>query len=165
MMNINNRKYTEVVLDGQDIRGFYYNPMTKVFQKEYALYKAVAGLFRGVECRSMLIDTLKLYYSELPHRKQHDGKEQEEKENRNNQEDILEDMEETVRKEVVGNVSFPLMHICQARVRVTVNADRTHTFVFTDGVYSFSVRLKMKGRYKPDGILVSEDTAHVKVCA
>ena len=44
------------------------DPLTKVFQYEYALYTVVADLFESVRCKSMCVDTLKLYFRELGHK-------------------------------------------------------------------------------------------------
>ena len=61
------RTYKEVKLDGIEFDKFYRNPLTKVFQYEYALYEAVSDLFAAMKCRSMCVDSLKLYFRELPH--------------------------------------------------------------------------------------------------
>ena len=56
-----NVSYREVSIDGMAIDRNYKNPMTKVFQYEYALYLAVSALFQSVRCKSMCIGSLMLY--------------------------------------------------------------------------------------------------------
>ena len=69
----------------------------------------------------------------------------------------MEEVRARVERDVVGNVNFPMMHQCRAQVRVLPRQDGSHTFLFTDGVYSFSVRLdfgaKPKG-HKPKKVVV-----------
>ncbi len=62
------RKYKEVKLynNGSGIDRSYRNPLTKVFQYEYAMYSLVSELFAHTECRSMCVESLKLYFQELP---------------------------------------------------------------------------------------------------
>ena len=55
--------------------------------------------------------------------------------------------------------------ICRAEAHVVTEGDGTHTFIFTDGVYGFSVHLKMQGKWKPVGIetkKLSAETADVE---
>jgi hypothetical protein len=70
---------------------------------------------------------------------------------------VMEEVRALVERDVVGNVDFPMMHQCRAQVRVLPRQDGSHTFLFTDGVYSFSVRLdfgpKPKGQ-KPKKVVV-----------
>jgi hypothetical protein len=142
----------------------YTNPLTKQYQAEYAMYKAAAGLFAGVSCRSLTLDRLKLYYAELSDK-------------------AKEDLEKEVRflldRDVTGKVCFPAMEICRAEIKIRNKADGTHSFTFTDGVYSFSLsiliprrggkkRLKVTGR-KISGLKPSKKSntaaANAQLCA
>lgn len=149
-----NVSYREVSIDGMAIDRNYKNPMTKVYQYEYALYLAVSDLFQSVRCRSMCIESLMLYYKELPK-----GAKDEENQNpketvKRSQKKLLEEMEMLVAKNVVGNISFPMTNICAAEVYTRLEKDGTHTFIFTDGIYGFSVHLEMQGKGHPKGVEV-----------
>ena len=120
----------------------YTNPLTKQYQAEYAMYKALAGLFAGVSCRSLTLDRLKLYYAELSDK---------------TREDLEKELHFLVNRDVTGKVCFPAMEICRAEIKIRNKTDGTHCFTFTDGIYSFSVsiliprkggkmRLKVTGR-------------------
>jgi len=111
----------------------YTNPLTGQFQAEYALYEAVSKLFAGTICKSLTLESLKLYYAELSER---------------SKEDLKEKIEDLTGRFLVDKICFPAMNICRAEVKIRNNADGTHCFTFTDGVYSFSVQLKTseKGR-------------------
>ena len=107
----------------------YTNPLTKQFQAEYALYEAVSKLFAGVTCRSLTPDRLRLYHAELSANARH----------------VLDkQIRELTEKHVCGRVCFPAMDVCRAEVKIRNNADGSHRFTFTDGVYSFSVQLEIK---------------------
>ncbi|MCR4788773.1 MAG: hypothetical protein K5888_09305 [Lachnospiraceae bacterium] len=134
------RNYTEVCLDTEGFDRFYKNPLTKTFQNEYALYKAVSNLFGSVRCKSRCIETLRMYFLELPHQK--DGSDESSEKKRDTQESLLEDMMKAVSNGVVGHVIFPMMNICTVNVKTKLNGDGTHTFLFTDGIYGFGVRLE-----------------------
>ena len=155
----NAKIYSEVKLGGQEIAfdRAYKNPLTKTFQYEYALYVAVCELFEGVTCRSMCIDRLKLYFRELPHASEHaQGDEREGKEQKKHltQEKLLAKMRTMVERDVVGHVTFPMMSICRAEVRVIVEAGGSHIFLFTDGIYRFGVGMNMQ---KEPGIRIRYD--------
>ena len=47
------------------LRISYRNPLTKTYQYEYAMLLVIDRLFRSTSSRSMCIETLRLYYSEL----------------------------------------------------------------------------------------------------
>ena len=141
----NRKNYREVKLDGASIDRFYKNPLTKTFQYEYALYQAVANLFASVTCRSMCVESLKLYFRELPHASEHakrieDAGEGEKK--HLTQEGLLAQMNKMVARDVAGNVTFPMMQICRAEARAVAKADGTHSFIFSDGIYGFIVSLE-----------------------
>ena len=140
----------------------YTNPHTKQYQAEYALYKAVAGLFAGVSCRSLTLERLKLYHAELSEKAG---------------EDLEKEIRYLVDRDVTDRVCFPAMNICRAELIIRNNADGTHSFTFTDSVYSFTVslplskkggkkRLKVTGRrisgLKPSGKKV---TVNAQRCA
>lgn len=153
-----NRNYKEVKLEGKGIDRYYKNPLTNVFQYEYALYRVVADLFSSVSCKSLCVESLRLYFTELPRRSEqmNGGQESMEKERKRKlQEDLLEEMTMLISRDVIGKINFPMMNICRAEVRVRKRSDETHSFIFTDGVYGFSVRLNMPGmKGHPKGIKV-----------
>ena len=113
-----------------------------------------------MKCRSMCVDSLKLYFMELPHTPEQtaEGKEKlsEEEKKKKTQEDLLAEMTMLVSRDVVGKITFPMIHICRAEVRVTTDMDGTHTFIFTDGVYGFTVHLDMPKKGRPRGIEVRD---------
>ena len=139
--------------------------MNRIYQYEYAMYKAVADLFLYVECKSMRIDCLKIFFGELPKKS---AKENEREDSpakaygsgarsgkRKSQESLLAEAAVMVSRDVIGNITFPMMHACAAQVRTVPEKDGTHTFVFTDGVYGFSVHLDINDKGFPVGIRTS----------
>ena len=118
----------------------YKNPLTKTYQYEYALYKTVADMFDSVVVKSRLIDSLKLYFAELPD---------------TSKADFLREVNLLVQKDVIGHIDFPMMHICSAEVRTEVEKDGTHTFVFSDGIYRFSVHIDVPRKGHPRKITVN----------
>lgn len=162
-------KYTEVKLDNTVMDGKYKNPLTQTYRYEYALYRAVTDLFASVECRSMCIESLRLYFMEMPHSTEKslekNREEDPEDKKKKTQEGLLQEMAGMVASDVIGKITFPMMHICRAEAHVVTEEDGTHTFIFSDGVYGFSVRLKMQGKWKPVGIEtknLSTETAGVE---
>lgn len=156
-----NKTYKEVKIDGNGngMDSFYKNPLTKVFQYEYALYTTVSRLFASVRCRSRCVDSLELYFKELPHKANGNGNSegQKEKDNgnkRNTQEGFLSEMAKLVDRDVIGHITFPMMNICAAEVRTIAEKDGTHSFVFTDDIYGFSLHLDMSGKGHPRQIMV-----------
>ncbi len=145
-------KYSEVSLEvnGYDNGGM--NSLAKRFQYEYALYTVVSGLFSSVVCRSMCIDSLELYFSELPHSKE-DGKK------RMTQESLLDEMRTLVERDVIGSVIFPQMNICAAEAAAIPEEDGSHTFVFSDGIYGFAVHYENAKKKKPRHIKVEDRRA------
>ena len=161
--------YTEVKLDNTVMDGKYKNPLTQTYRYEYALYRAVSDLFASVECRSMCIKSLKLYFLEMPHSpeksSERNPKASSDDKKKNTQEGLLQEMAGMAASDVIGKITFPMMHICRAEAHVVTEGDGTHTFIFTDGVYGFSVHLKMQGKWKPVGIetkKLSTETANVE---
>lgn len=154
MVNSAMKNYTEVKIEGSFFERSYRNPLTKVFQYEYGLYSAVADLFDHVECKSMCVDSLKMYFKELPLKGQDENapeeKETVDKKNKKmNQEKLVENMKTMVSAYLVGNVEFPMMEQCAAEVSTVTRADGTHWFVFTDGIYGFALHLKLGKNKKP----------------
>ncbi len=134
--------YKEVNLDrnGRGEDRSYRNPLTKAFQYEYALYLTVAGLFGSVRCRSMCADRLKLYFTELGEKK----------------DNLLSEMEQLVAKDVTGYITFPMMNVCAAEVKIIPEKDGTHSFIFTDGIYGFKLHLDMPEKGRPKHITVED---------
>ncbi len=144
--------YREIRMDCGGIDRFYKNPMTRIYQYEYALYEAVRELFAMVRCRSMCIERLRLYFRELAHASSGETSADASRK----QEDITDEVRMLVARDVVGHVTFPMMHICGADAHVIEEEDGTHTFVCTDGIYGFSVHLDMPRKGHPRGILVRD---------
>lgn len=132
----------------------YKNPLTKTYQYEYALYKTVAGLFDSVVVKSRLIDSLKLYFAELPGG-QIDESDPAASGKTRSKADFLREVNLLVQKDVIGHVDFPMMHICSAEVRTVLEKDGSHTFVFSDGIYKFSVHIDVPRKGHPKKITVN----------
>ena len=150
------KNYNEVSLDGRNVDRHYRHPMTKQFQYEYALYETVSDLFKSVRCRSMSMESLALHFAELPHTK--DGANEVRK---GSQEDIVAEVANLVTRDVVGNITFPMMHICACDSMSILEDDGTHTFLFSDGICGFSVRLRLSENGHPKKIEV-KDLAKIK---
>ena len=139
----------------------YKNPLTKTYQYEYALYKTVADLFDSVVIKSRLIDSLKLYFAELPGgpvdeaRTLGDAEADQASAKTRSKSDFLREVNLLVQKDVIGHVDFPMMHICSAEVRTVLEEDGTHTFVFSDGIYRFSVHIDVPRKGHPRRIAVN----------
>ena len=128
-------------LNGMDISG--RNPHEILFRNEYALYMAMTELFASVDCRSMCIGVLEMYFRELPHRKEKpEGRTHQDKA-RITQESLLDEMRNLVGRDVIGKITFPMINICRVNVWTIPQEDESHVFVFSDGIYSFSIRLEM----------------------
>ena len=151
-----NVAYKEVKLDGKGVDRFYINPLTNVFQYEYALFTVMSEQFDSVRCKSLSINSLSLYFKELP---QIIGKEEEQnegdgKKSRKSQEKLLEEIEALVERDVIGHIRFPMMDICAVEVKTVLEEDGSHTFIFTDGIYGFSLHLDMPRKGHPKSIKV-----------
>ncbi len=159
MTNTVLKKYTEVKIDGASYEKSYRNPLTKIFQYEYGLYAAMTELFDHVECKSMCIESLRMYFKEMPLRGQ-DGSSAKNKDPKKNiemnQEKLLENMRMMVSSDVTGNITFPMMEKCAAEVTTITRKDGTHWFIFTDGIYGFALHLTMEKNKKPVAIEVKE---------
>ena len=125
------------------------DPHAKTYQYEYAMFLAVSELFACVSYKSRVIETLKLYYFELPVRGDGSGRLSV---NGRSREDHVYAMSEMVKRDVSGKVKFPMMNVCKAEVRVRTLKNGTHYFLFTDGIYAFRVHLKMEEGKKPVSI-------------
>ena len=151
-------KYSEVSLNvkGYDNNGA--NPLAKRFRYEYALYRVVSELFASVVCRSMCIESLELYFSELPHSTEEgEGDEAASRGNtRSTQESLLEEMRNLVDRDVVGNIRFPQINICAAEAAALPEKDGSHTFVFSDGIYGFSLHFEKADKKHPKRITVED---------
>ncbi len=105
--------------------------MKKKFQYEYALCMLVSKLFDTVKCRSMAIRNLELQFLDLPDRSR----------DFLCKKAVVADIMMLIERDVIGQITFPMMHICAAEVRIITENSGLHTFIFTDGIYGFSVRL------------------------
>ncbi len=161
------KTYTEVRLDnGKGIDKFYVNPLTKTYQYEHALLTTVSGLFKETQTSSLCPDRLRLYFNELPIRKEVQEQARAQKEamgqtvtedepcNKRTRDSVMEEVKALVTRDVEGNVEFPLMHQCRADVRILEREDGSHTFLFTDGVYAFTVRFDKFKKGRPLSIRV-----------
>ncbi len=146
--------YKEVSFEGFVMDRNYKNPMTKIYQYEYALYLVVAGLFQSVRCRSMCIESLMLYFRELPRGEKEEEVPTPQENVKKSQKKLVEEMEKLVERDVIGHITFPMMSICAAEVMTKQEEDGTHSFIFTDGVYAFSLHLNMLRKGHPKGIEV-----------
>ena len=130
----------------------YTNPLTRQYQYEYAMYKIMSDRFAGVECRSLAIDQLRLYYTDLV------------KESRNandkvnyshaKQETLDSEVQHMLERDVDGHIYFPQMNICKAEVRIRRDKNGCHGFTFTDGIYSFTLRMEAPDKKKRGRIVV-----------
>lgn len=147
-----NNSYKEVTLDGQGFEKSCRNPLSKVFRYEYALYTLLCGWFGSTVCRSMCVETLSMYFKELGRRPktaaERDALSDREKK-RVTQEDVLDEVNARLIKDVQGHINFPMMHECMAEVSIVPTGDGTHKLIFTDGIYGFSVRpvFTSRGRF------------------
>ncbi len=151
------RRYTEVNVDAGGFEKFWKDPMTRNYQYEYAMYEVVSGLFASVRCRSMCLESLKLFFWELPNKQENEDQEQDNvtpgaKKSKYRQ-DILGEISYLVNRDVIGHVTFPMMSSCQAEVRIVREENRKHRFIFTDGVYGFSLILYGQAKH-PERIKV-----------
>ena len=164
------KTYTEIKLDdGKGLDKYYVDPLTKNYQYEHALLTTVSDLFQETKTASLLPERLRLYFNELPIRKEAQAQALAQKEAmgqevngevsipKKTRESVMEEMKSLVARDVEGKTEFPMMHQCKAHVRVLPLEDGTHAFRFTDGVYSFTVRLdygEKKKSSKPKRVIV-----------
>lgn len=135
-------------------------PLTWAYRLEYALFACVSDLFAEVRGRSFCLDTLNLYFKELPLKTSESGADAGKKKT---QTELLAIMSAMVNRDVTGNITFPMMRDCAAEVRVLLNSDGTHTFEFGDGIYGFRVWLDKSenGRFRGIGV---RDVSNDKTC-
>lgn len=170
------KTYTEVTLAETSFEKSYKNPLTKTFQYEYALFKTLSDLFAKVECRSMSIESMKMYFKELPLKSNEDNENEYLKDVRSDdkninttkdagkkppkvsQEKILEVMKSMVARDVIGKITFPMMDKCAAEASTILQEDGSHWLVFTDGIYGFAVKLEMNKK-KPHKLIVRDLSA------
>ena len=147
--------YKEINISNMTMEKSYKDPMTKTYQYEYALYKVISNMFGFVTCRSMCIERLRLYFLELPHRNpENTGKAK-------TAESVMEEMTKLVERDLSGRVTFPQMHQCKADVKIFTSGDGSHIFIFTDGIYGFSVRLSRRGKDRNNFIEATDISANV----
>ena len=117
----------------------YENPLTSVFQHEYALLHCLFALFYDVECSDFLVETLYLYYMELSKTHKNGmtsfGK----------QEVLMRKIKYWIQRDFLGKIKFPMMDKCRVIMTATIKEDGSHLFAFTDGIYSFCVSLEREG--------------------
>lgn len=146
------RKFSAEVFDKQ-----YKNPLTKTFQYEYALYRTLADLFEKVVCMSKNVESLGLYFSELPQRAAKPDEEsgQDTGSKKKTQEKVLDEVAELVSRDVIDHINFPMLHRCAAYAYTIPEKDGSHSFVFSDGIYGFSVHMDVPKKGHPKKIEVS----------
>lgn len=152
-MEKNNNSYTEVMIENKGMENSK-NPLTKQFQYEYALYLLISNLFHSVRCRSRNIESLMLYFIELPEKVKR-NKDEEEYQPRTKKE-FLSELIPVIARDVFGHITFPKMHECAAEVVIEKEEDGTHTFIFTDGIYGFALHLERIKHNRPLKIRVTD---------
>ncbi len=132
------------------------NPLSNVFQYEYALYLLVSDLFYDVQCSSVFaLETLHLYYMDLVTTNR-SGKASYEKQLR-----VESRISSWIKRDVSGRIVFPMIDECRAKATIEQCPDGTHRFVFDDGIYAFSVKLRQdEKRKKIIGIDVANMNSH-----
>ena len=125
-------------------------PKNRLLQYEYALYVIISQRFYSISNKCFGIDSLKLYFQELP------GTTNTQKAGRHRvtQADILEKVECMADKDVFEHIRFPQMSSCKATIRVLPRTDGTHVFLFSDGTYAFAVSFILSDKRKPKKIEV-----------
>ena len=114
----------------------YRNPMAKTFQYEYALYLLMSDLFHDIHCSSVFaLKTLKLYYMDLvtTNKSGHPSYEK--------QYVIENKVSYWIKRDVLKQINFPQMDQCKVNVRIKQTMDDSHIFVYSDGIYTFSLSL------------------------
>ena len=142
-MRKTNGRYTEVSLDNMSGTCDGRNPLRKRFQYEYALYMLISEMFHSVRNRSRSIESLRLYYMDLPDKGGKKPRNTEEESKGKTKSDVVTEVAELIIRDLKGHIPFPMMHICAVESRAVLEEDGSHTFIFTDGIYSFSVHLDM----------------------
>ena len=112
----------------------YRNPLTKAYQREYALYMEMCARLGKVTCRSAAVKTLALYYAELVKENRDTGNVSYEAQYR-----LEEKMKELVTENVAGKVPFP--DGAEIKASVITGSDGLHTFIFAGRTRALAVRL------------------------
>ena len=149
-----NVSYKEVSFDGMTADRNYKNPMTNIYQYEYALYTVMSELFQTVRCKSLCPESLMLYFKERPRGVKEEENSDENGTPKRSQRKLLEEMERLVERDVIGHISFPMISVCAVEVLTALEEDGTHRFIFTDGIYRFDLHLDMGRKGHPRGIEV-----------
>ena len=129
------------------MNNFYKNPLTKIYQYEYAVYTLLTGYFKSTECNSRAIESLRIYYSELVSVSA-TGKCSYEK-----QYELEEKCETLVQKCILPKISMPGANLRHVKIYISPNQDKTHTFTFKSGEYYFSYRFVLE-EIKPKEVIV-----------
>lgn len=156
------KTYSEVEIPGtSQFDRNYKNPLTRQFQYEYALFLAVSDLFSSVICRSLCIESLKLYFMELPASSNKDeeqtvGTGDASMKKSKSRERMMAETAMMVSRDVISKITFPQINICRAEVTVLSEKDGTHTFLFSDGIYGFTVHMESPKKGVPRSIVVRD---------
>ena len=134
----------------------YRNPLTTVYQYEYALYLYTAQMFRKVVCRSSAIRTLELYYADLV-KDTETGQPSYEK-----QYLLEEKCESLVERDVAGQTGIPAMHEKTAELTVIRTGAGAHIFLYRCGQYAFTVRVKTDKKGRVCGIELRRGTCSAR---
>ena len=124
----------------------YKNPMSRIYQTEYAMYLAISELFYAVRCSSKALTTLKLYFADLVTESKVTGTP-----NFRKQEEMMNELRHAVKRDLIGKIVFPSINQCMAQVTIIKNEDYTHSFTFSDGIYGFTVNIE---RTKKGGLMI-----------
>ena len=103
----------------------------------------ISDMFHSVRNRSRSIESLRLHYMDLPDKAEKKPKDSEEENKRKTKSDIVQEVAELIVRDLKGRIPFPMMHTCAVESKAVLEEDGSHTFVFTDGIYGFSVHLDM----------------------
>ncbi|MCR4684738.1 MAG: hypothetical protein K5649_04660, partial [Lachnospiraceae bacterium] len=78
---------------------------------------------------------------------------EEEKKPKKSQASMLQEIETLVNRDVIGKINFPSMHECHAESCAVPDENGAHTFIFTDGVYGFSLKPEPVDAHRTTGDL------------
>ncbi|MCR5337303.1 MAG: hypothetical protein K6E75_01970 [Lachnospiraceae bacterium] len=137
------------------MKNYYNNPMSQIFCYEYALYMLISDLFAGTTCSSMAVDSLRMYYADLVRENDHKNNPYAKVTFSYEKQYVIEELiAQLIRRDVIGKVAFPGMHLCRALVKVRTLQDGRHTFLFTDGIYAFEAGLAFGKKGVPTAVLI-----------
>ena len=97
-MDSNIKIYKEVSINNEAQENSYKDPMTKVYQYEYALLMVLTQMFRTITCKSMCLERLKLYFLELPHNNPN------KQSNTKTAESITSEIKKLVERDITGKI-------------------------------------------------------------